>query len=213
MAKKKSRDELKVQRDKEKLRMRKLRAFRRRRSGIKNLVLPKPSNLWSKKDVSWDTRAPSSGRSNPDIILTMNKYKWFPHQAKSLRLYDPFFNTGAIKESYLEIGWQVDQIDHRHENCFEWFERRIKQDTLFLTNSPFLEDYLLSFFALLAHMDLPFILILRQGITERDYFGDFWDLMTQGRSGDFHVRSYSRSSPMHNTEKTIKETMLRALQD
>ena len=119
MAKKKSRDELEVHRAKARLRMRKLRAFKRRISDIKKLVLPKPSNLWSKKDVTWDTRAPSSRRSNPGIILTMNKYKWFPHQAKSLRLYDPFFNTGAIKESYLEIGWRVDQIDHRHENCFE----------------------------------------------------------------------------------------------
>ena len=205
MATTKNCDELEVQRTKARLRMRKLRAFKRK-SDIKKLVLPKPSNLWSKKDVSWDTRAPSSGRSNPDIILTMNKYKWFPHQAKSLRLYDPFFNTGAIKESYLEIGWQVDQIDHRHENCFEWFERRIKQDTLFLTNPPFLEDVLLSFFALLAHMDLPFILILRRGISETDYVGEFWDLMIQeGRSGDFRVRSFSRSFPMHNTEKTIEE--------
>ena len=153
-----------------------------------------------KKDVSWDTRAPSSGRSNLDIILIMNKYKWLPHQAKSLRLYDPFFNTGAIKESYLEIGWQVDQIDHRHENCFEWFERRIKQETLFLTNPPYLEDVLLSFFALLPHMDLPFILILRRGTFETAYFGDFWDVMTQeGRFGDFIVGSYSRSSPMQNT--------------
>ena len=108
MAKKKSCNQLDMQRAKAKLRMRKLIAFKRRKCDVKKLVLPKPSNLWSKKDVSWDTRAPSSRRSNPDVILTMNKYKWFPDQAKSLRLYDPFFNTGAIKECYLEIGLQID---------------------------------------------------------------------------------------------------------
>ena len=133
--------------------MRRLRAFKKKRSAIKKLVLPKPSNIQTTKDVCWDTRAPSSGRSNPDIIITMNKYMWFPQEAKSCRLYDPFFNTGAVKKSYVEVGWQVDNIDHRHENCFECFELRVTQKTLFLTNPPFLEDVLLSFFALLALMD------------------------------------------------------------
>ena len=186
--------------------MRRLRAFKKKRSAIKKLVLPKPSNIQKTKDVCWDTRAPSSGRSNPDIIITMNKYKWFPQEAKSCRLYDPFFNTGAVKKSYVEVGWQVDNIDHRHENCFECFELRVTQKTLFLTNPPFLEDVLLSFFALLALMDLPFILILRRGISETDYFGDFWELMSQGdRTGDFYVRSFNRSFPMHNTEKTLED--------
>ena len=80
----------------------------------------------------------------------------------------------------MEVGWQVDNIDHRHENCFECFALRVTQKTLFLTNPPFLEDALLSFFALLALMDLPFILILRRGISETDYFGDFWELMSEG---------------------------------
>ena len=156
----------------------------------------------AKEGVCWDTRSPNSGRANPDIVITMDKYKWFPHQAKSLRLYDPFFNTGAIEKSYIEVGWTADQIDHRKENCFGWFERRITQKTMFLTNPPFSEDVLLSFFALLAHMDLPFVLILRKGIY---YFGDFWELMCQEeRSGNFFVRSYSRAFPMHNTKKTLE---------
>ena len=185
--------------------MRRQRAFKRRRNDIKKLVLPKPSNLWLKKDVCWDTRVPNSGRANPDIVITMDKYKWFPHQAKSLRLYDPFFNTGVIEKSYIEVGWTADQIDHRKENCFDWFERRITQKTMFLTNPPFSEDVLLSFFALLAHMDQPFVLILRKGISETDYFGDFWELMCQEeRSGNFFVRSYSRAFPMHNTKKTLE---------
>ena len=65
---------------------------------------------------------------------------------------------------------------------------------------------MLSFFALLALMDLPFVLILRRGNSETDYFGDFWELMSQTeRTGDFYVRSFSRSFPMHNTEKTLEE--------
>ena len=72
-----------------------------------------------------------------------------------------------------------------------------------MTNPPFLEDVLVSFFALLAHMDLPFVLILRRGISETDYFGDFWELiLEQGRMGDFFVRSFNRSFRMHNTEKS-----------
>ena len=106
----------------------------------------------------------------------------------------------------MEVGWQVDNIDHRHENCFESFELRVTQKTLFLTNPTFLEDVLLSFFALLALMDLPFVLLLRQGISETDYFGDFWELMSQPkRTGDFYVRSFSRSFRMHNTERTLEE--------
>ena len=55
-------------------------------------------------------------------------------------------------------------------------------------------------------MDLPFILILRRGISETDYFGDFWELMSRGdRTGDFYVRSFNRSIPMQNTEKTLED--------
>ena len=65
---------------------------------------------------------------------------------------------------------------------------------------------MLSFFALLALMDLTFIIILRRGISETDYFGDFWELMSQDeRAGDFFVRSFNRSFPMHNTEKTLDD--------
>ena len=74
MVKKKSRRKEEERRTKKGMSMRKLRAFKKKRSGIKKLVLPKPSNI-STKEVCWDTRAPNSRRSNPDIIITMNKYK------------------------------------------------------------------------------------------------------------------------------------------
>ena len=62
------------------------------------------------------------------------------------------------------------------------------------------------FFTLLAHVDLPFILILRREISVTDYFGNFWDLMIEEeRSAEFHVRSFSRSFPMHHTEKTLMD--------
>ena len=65
---------------------------------------------------------------------------------------------------------------------------------------------MLSIFALLALMDLPFILILRRGISETDYFGDFWELMSQDeRASDLFVRSFNRLFPMHNTEKTLDD--------
>ena len=205
MVKKKTRKEARERRNYIKLAVRKLRKFKKKTKTIKNIVLPKPTNIWATKDVCWVTRAPISERSNPDIILTMDKYKWFPQQVKMLRLYDPFYNTGAVKKSYVEVGWDVGKIDHRYENCFESFERRITQRTVFVTNPPFLEDVLLSFFALLAHMDLPCVLILRRGISETDYFGDFWELMSdQRRLGDLYVRSFNRSFRMCNTEKSME---------
>ena len=82
-----------------------------------------------------------------------------------------------------------------------FFQKRIKRDTIIVTNPPYLEDVLLTFCAFLVIMDCPFVLILRRGISETHWFGDFVDLMTEqkpSKSGNFTIRSLSRSFQMWN---------------
>ena len=51
MPKTKFRKVLGARRAKKRMSMRRLRAFIKRRSAMKKIILPKPSNMWSKKDV------------------------------------------------------------------------------------------------------------------------------------------------------------------
>ena len=73
--KKKTRKKARERRNYIKLAVRKLRDFKKKTKAIKDIVLPKPANIWATKDVCWDTRAQQSDRPNPDIILTMDQYK------------------------------------------------------------------------------------------------------------------------------------------
>ena len=176
---------------------------RKKRLKLLGLVVrPKPENIWKKDGVSWDTRPPQQRGAGSDLIVTLNKYNWFPSQAKLLRLYDPFYNTGAVVESYKEIGWCNERIDHRKEDCFAFFQKRVTRKTIIVTNPPFLEDVLLTFCAFLVIMDCPFVLILRRGVSETHWFGDFVDLMTApnpSKSGNFTIRSLNKSFQMLNT--------------
>ena len=98
------------------------------------------------------------------------KAGWIPFLATLLTAYDPCYCSGSVRSPLQKI---FANVIHANEDFFEEGPNRLTENMFLISNPPWADWWLQSFYKILLLWGGPFLLILPENVERNLSFGEF----------------------------------------